>query len=609
MCGIVGYSGPKRRSLPQLLVRHLAALEYRGYDSAGVVSVAPSGFLTVKVLGSTSQLADRLRTAATPESGLAMAHTRWATHGAVTKDNAHPIVSAGGSLAIVMNGIVENDLPLRQAFAARGAQFSTDCDADTVVGGIEMELGSATESGRGAPSKAAVADAVAKIFAQIDGRLAISVTHRAHPDALFLARRGSPLFLGRAGKASWIASDPAAMPDAVGSTAMLTEDEVVVVTSGKVTAGSVNPKRTYPAATPNARPDKGSHATFLEKEILEQAATTAQAVEMALELASFPAVGTWQRILLLGCGSAFHACLVAKRGFEKWARIPADAVLANELLTSDPVIDESTLVIAVSQSGETADTVAAAELAASRGATVIAVTNVTSSSLARMARHTCELGCGREVSVASTKAYTAMLIRLTIMAAELAVRQRTVSAAAFRAFADSARRLGGAVGTALESRSAVRAAATHWRDRPAFLFMGRGQDFPTCLEGALKLKELSYRHADGVAAGELKHGTLALVDPGYPVVAVVLDQRSRSKMLTAMREAQTRGAYVLAIVGVGDDEAKSIAQASIEVPYLGDDWTPVLASLPLQWLALHVAQDLGRDIDRPRNLAKSVTVL
>lgn len=602
MCGIVAYCGPKRSSLSRDLVRCLEVLEYRGYDSAGVLTMTSSGLRVVKSVGAVEALAARLQSLTEVDAQVGMAHTRWATHGAVTEENAHPIVSPSGELALVLNGVVENDRALRWKIEAAGGQFATTSDAGTLLAAIEYHW---LRAGRD------LLVACEAALAEAEGRLAFCVAQRSRPDQLLAARRGSPLFIGRAGLAVWTASDPSAFPDSVLSVFELEDGATVSLNGGNISSDAESKLRKVSLVRPAEILSRGTASTFFEKEILEQPVTITRAVSAGLELGSLglSRAETWTRVVFIGCGSAFYACLTGKLAFERWARIPYEVVLASEFLGSDAVVGQDTLLIAVSQSGETADTLAAAEWAVSQGVTLIAVTNTRSSALARMAQKIVELSVGVEVSVASTKAYTAMLVRLTLLAVELGVRRKTLSEADFRGIVAAAQNLSSSVKVALECGPLIRDAAQRWLANEAFMFTGRGFDVPSAFEGALKLRELSYRQAEGVAAGELKHGTIALINNGYPVVAISMDRRCRRKAAASVHEVQTRGADVLAIVGADDDEVSHLVKNTIVLPATDAVWSPILAAIPLQWLALHLSQGLGRNVDRPRNLAKSVTVV
>jgi glucosamine--fructose-6-phosphate aminotransferase (isomerizing) len=519
-----------------------------------------------------------------------MAHTRWATHGAVTEVNAHPLVADDGGLAIVMNGVIENDLELRRRLAAIDQSCVGDSDTATLLATIQANVK------RGGD----LATAVAGALAAAEGRLAIVVAASASPSMLVIARRGSPLFVGIAGKSAWVASDPLAFPEAISDVFAVDDGATIAIENGTISAACRHQltacKRRARALT-NAL---DGHTSYFEQEILAQRDTIGLAVDLALgmEALSDLAERRWRRVLLLGCGSAHIACLAAKASFERWTRLPTDAVLANEAATSEAWIDDGTLVIAVSQSGETADTLLASEALVAQGATLVAVTNAPHGSLSRLARRVCPLGVGQEVSVASTKAYTAMLVRLTLLAAELGMRQRQLPLADFRCVVAAARALPSGVAAALATRDRIASAASRWRERTDFLFMGRGYDHATALEGALKLRELSYRSALGIAAGELKHGSIAVLDSCFPVIALATDTRSRQKTLAAIREVQTRGADVLALTTSDDSDAALIASNAIALPAVRQNGRPSsprsrCSGWPLAWRPNSAATSIG----------------
>ncbi len=605
MCGIVAYAGPQRRFLAKEAVRLLAALEYRGYDSSGVLWHEEGGvFASCRAVGGVEKLRRVLRRHAAPSASTVLAHTRWATHGAATEANAHPITTPDGSLAIVLNGVVENDLDLRRELAARGVTFATECDAETALALVADALS--------ADSAANLGSACAAALERIRGRVAFVVLRRgaASVGELAAARRGSPLFFARDGDGCWIVSDPAALPVAARPVHELSENQCLHARQGQVrTLGGGVPRLVEVREVEGAA--QGAHESFMEKEIYEQEESVARAVAAATSglALSMDIDSGFTRIVLLGSGSAYHACLAAKHLFERWARVPADAVVSSEFLSSDPVLDTKTLVIAASQSGETADTLAAASRCVESGATLFAVTNAPYSSLSRLARATLAVAAGTEISVASTKAYTGMLVRLTFLAAELALRRKQMNPGEFRALVASAQTLPAAIRSALATRDQIADAARRWSEKRAFLFIGRGLDHPSALEGALKLRELSYRNAEGHAAGELKHGTIALLEQGYPVIATSLNESTHAKSIAAMREVTARGGALLTLCRRGDQDARAVAELAIELDVPSDAWSPVIAAVPLQWLALEVARALGRNVDRPRNLAKSVTVV
>lgn len=601
MCGIVAYCGPARRSLAHELVRRLERLEYRGYDSAGVVSVASTGFNLLKCVGPVSVLSERLRPKTFSEAKVGMAHTRWATHGAVDERNAHPLVSASGRLTMVMNGVVENEAALRKVVASASAAPGAESDAAVLLALVEMHLGNLGGD---------LESACRAALREVEGRLALVLALRDQPDRLVIARRGSPLLVGVAGRSLWVVSDMVAFPETVDEALELQEDRPLSLVEGRLPSTGASLLRSVKVRRLPVQSKPPGKTSYFEKEIRDQETTVAEAVEAGLRLDALSSLdmSAVRRVVLVGCGSAYHACLSAKLAFEHWARLPAEAVVASEL-AGETALDRETLVVAASQSGETADTLAAAGAAVRAGAPLVALTNAPGSGLDRLGRRSLDLSVGAEVSVASTKAYTAMVVRLALMAAEAGIKRHALTAADVRVLAAEARALGRAVQAAAALTDRIEAVAKRWRDARAFLFVGRGFDYPAALEGALKLRELSYREATGLPAGELKHGTIALVESGYPVVAIALDRRVRQRTLAAVHEVRVRGADVLLLASEDDLEARTLDLGVLALPGVPDVWGPVVAAPVLQRLALAVSTELGRNVDRPRNLAKSVTVV
>jgi glucosamine--fructose-6-phosphate aminotransferase (isomerizing) len=599
MCGIVGYVG-ERAALP-LILDGLRRLEYRGYDSAGVVTAVDLRLECVKTAGRVGDLERALNGTGLPgRAGLG--HTRWATHGGVTSMNAHPHFSCDRRVAVVHNGIIENHAELRAELA--GHSFGSATDTEVIPHVIEEAL---LDAG-GDPLRA-----VRAALARLRGAYAIGVAFAGHPGLLVAARADCPLVVGLGEREQFLASDIPALLGHTRRVLPLEQGEIAALRPEGVELYGPDfaPRRREPISidwnVETAELD--GHPCFMEKEIHEQGAVLPRVAAGVLgqleELAGFDAV---DRVVLAACGSAWHAALAGKTAFEEFARLPAEAVLASEFRYGFAPLDARTLVVLVSQSGETADTLAALRRAREAGAPTLAVTNGHGSTLEREAERTIRMNAGTELGVAATKTYTAQLLSLILAALHAGRRRGTVSEDEWRAHADEAAGLGDLSSRALEASPDIREFARARAADGSWLFLGRGYNLPTALEGALKMKEISYLHAEGYAAGELKHGPLALVDARVTVAAVAVRGRTHEKLRSNLQEVRARGAGLLVVGTRGDALDDGLADVRFDVPACREAWSPILAVLPLQLLAYHTAVALGRDVDRPRNLAKSVTV-
>jgi glucosamine--fructose-6-phosphate aminotransferase (isomerizing) len=608
MCGIIGYVGP--RAAAPLLLDGLRRLEYRGYDSAGMVTLDGGDLHGAKAPGKLDILAGLLARRPLPGT-VGLGHTRWATHGAPTEANAHPHFSCDRRIALVHNGIIENADRLRERLRRAGHAFRSQTDTEVLVHLVEDAAG-------GNP-----VEAVRRAVAQVEGSYAVGVVFRDHPGLLVAARHGSPLVLGMADGASLMASDippllahtRRVLPLRDGEVASLRQEGIAV----RDAAGRPVRRPATVVGWSAAAAEKGGFPHFMIKEIHEQPRALAQLLADRIEAgrgevrwgeleplrALLPRV---DRVLLTACGTASHAAIVGKYALEDLARLPAEVVLASELRYGRPVIDRRTLVVAVSQSGETADTLAAVGLAREAGAPVLAVTNGVGSSITRATRHVLSLRAGPEIGVAATKTYTAQVAALLWFALGAGRRRGTLGRARGERLARALSALPRAAETALDADRAVRACARRFAGSTSFMFIGRRYNLATACEGALKLKEISYVHAEGYGGGEMKHGPLALVAPGYPTVAVALRGPVHDKMLSNIQEIRARRGEIIAVGAAGDRRLRDLADAFLPIPDVTEEVSPVVAILPLQLLAYHVAVRLGRDVDQPRNLAKSVTV-
>ena len=613
MCGIVGYVGP-REALP-LLMTGLRRLEYRGYDSAGV-AVQENGTLEVmRAEGKLDNLASVV--SAHPAPGhTGIGHTRWATHGRPSEQNAHPHVDCGGVTAVIHNGIIENFEELKGPLVAKGHRFTSETDTEVAVHLLEEEL-----------TKGKTLDAAAlAVLPLLDGAAALAFISAKDPGKIVAARIASAggVIVGFGKGENFIASDMPALLEHTRKVAFLEAGEVAVVTKDAASFFKIDGtavKKTPQIVTWDAvAAAKSGYKHFMLKEIHEQPRaindTLLGRVDRSSGRVMFDEnvkltdeqVRALPRITLVGCGTAGHASLIGKILIERLAGIPCDIDIPSEYRYRDPVVTKGQLLVAITQSGETADTLAAMEEARKRGARLMSVVNVMGSEASRVSDDVIYLHTGPEIAVASTKAYTAMLVDLYLFAIYLAQRRGTIDPDRCRRLLAEAFHLPTLIDSVLREEPKIRALAYRYHTSRNFLFLGRGVNYPTALEGALKLKELSYIHAEGTAAGEMKHGTNALIDEDLPVVAIALKDPVYKKIRSNMEEVRARAGVVIAIATDGDNEIAAKADEVIWIPPVEELLSPVLAVLPLQLLAYHIADRRGNDVDQPRNLAKAVTV-
>ena len=607
MCGIVGYVG-SREAAP-ILVEGLTRLEYRGYDSAGVAVLNGRGVETRKVAGRITALGELLTR--TPVHGACgIGHTRWATHGAPSERNAHPHVDCTGTVALVHNGIIENAELLRARLERAGHRFATETDTETLAHLIEDAPGATFE------------ERVIAGLAPVEGTYGLAVISEADPGKIVVARRGSPLLIGVGAGEYLVASDANAVLQRTRSVVYLNDGDIAVLTplGYRVLDRAA---RVQDRAVDDIEWDLetlalGHYPHFMLKEICEQP----DSVRATLRGRLLPDEGTArldglnlpparcarvQRIVILGCGTSWHAGLVGRHVLEDLTGIPVSVEYASEYRYRKPLRLPGTLTVAISQSGETADTLEALRAAKAAGSTVIGIVNVVGSTIAREADGGIYLHAGPEIGVASTKAFTSQLVALLLFALYLG-RQRGLALAAGRTLVRELERLPDLVGRTLELEPAVRALAERYGDARNALYLGRGVNFPVALEGALKLKEISYVHAEGYPAAEMKHGPIALIDENTPVVFVAPKDPVYAKVVSNMQEVKARGGRVVAITSEGNGDLRRLADHQLSVPATLPLLSPVLTVIPLQLLAYHIAVLRGCDVDRPRNLAKSVTV-
>ena len=609
MCGIVGYTGA-RQAAP-LLLEGLRRLEYRGYDSAGVAVTHEGKTRIVRCEGKLSRLATQL--AKEPVAGqCGIGHTRWATHGAPSEANAHP--HRMGKVSIVHNGIIENHLQLRDRLQAAGRTFSSETDSELFAHLIDQAIAEGGVDFR---------TAVARALADVRGTWALCALHDDHPGEIVAARNNAPLLIGH-GEAeapeNFVGSDVSAMLDHTRTVTDLDDGDVAHITATSVEIFDADGKLVDRGQrridwSPVAAERQG-YKHFMLKEIHEQpqvvsAAITGRVVpgsaDVNLEGIDLD-VDALQRITIVACGTSWHAGLAGKYMIEKLARIPVEVDLASEFRYRDPIVRSTDLVIAISQSGETADTLAALREAKRLGAKTLTICNVVGSTIARAADHVVYTHAGPEISVASTKAFTSQLTVLAILALHLGKRTGQLTDAQMVHYIEGLSGLPQVIGTVLGQLAAMQTLARRYMHATDCLYLGRGLGFPVALEGALKLKEISYVHAEGYAAGEMKHGPIALVDEELPVIGIALRGPGYDKVVTNLEEVRARGGRILALATVGDSHIAEVADDVIALPQVDELLQPIVASIPLQLLAYHIANLKGTDVDQPRNLAKSVTV-
>jgi glutamine---fructose-6-phosphate transaminase (isomerizing) len=611
MCGIVGYVGP-RDAVP-VIVEGLRRLEYRGYDSAGIAVVVDGALQRRRSVGKLGNLEESL--AATPLRGaFGVGHTRWATHGRPSEENAHPHQDCSGRLVVVHNGIIENYLELKTRLSAAGHTFVTQTDTEVVAHLVESHFQGDLEQ------------AVRRSLAELQGIYALVFLHQDAPQTLVAARQGPPLVVGLGQGEHFLASDVPALLAHTRDFVFLDDGEVVTVTPGsyRLTALDGRPIERAPQRITwdPVQAEKGGYRHFMLKEIHEQPRAVRDTLLGRIGLeegdvhleelgAAAEELRRAQRVTLLACGTSWHAALVGKFLLEQVAGIPAEVDYGSEFRYRTPIVGPDTLAVAISQSGETADTLAAFREAKRLGALPLGICNVQGSMLTREAAGTLLTHAGPEIGVASTKAFTAQIVALALLALHLGRLRGTLGADRCRVLLQELAKVPQLMERALQLGPRIEELARTLAQASDFLFLGRGINYPIALEGALKLKEISYIHAEGYPAGEMKHGPIALIDERLPVVALCPPGRTYEKMLSNVQEVKARGGRVLAVAGDGDTHLQRVLEGTdvlLQVPVGEEMWSPLVMVVPLQLLAYHVAVRAGRDVDQPRNLAKSVTV-
>ena len=611
MCGIVAYVGYKQ-AYP-ILIKGLQRLEYRGYDSAGV-ALLNHGLKTYKTPGKVSDLKAFLEDKDL-DGNLGIAHTRWATHGEPNLINAHPHYSQTKSLSIIHNGIIENYSLLKEELIKRGYTFNSDTDTEVLVNLIEdIQM-----------NEQVVLDAAVRIaLNQVVGAYAIVILSADHPNTLIAARKGSPLVIGIGDDDFYVASDATPIVEYTRNVVYLEDEEVAVLTRGeKLKLRDIKNHEKTPYVQQLemnlSELEKGGYDHFMLKEINEQARSIKDSmrgrINAAKALVSLGGIVDYEqkilaanRIVIIACGTSWHAGLVGEYLIEDLARIPVEVEYASEFRYRNPIINEGDVVIAISQSGETADTLAAIELAKSKGAIILGICNVVGSSIARATHAGSYTHAGPEIGVASTKAFTAQVTVLTLLALRLAELKGTLPRSKFIRILHELESIPEKVEKVLDDKGAAEFIAGQFNKVHNFLYLGRGYNFPVALEGALKLKEISYIHAEGYPAAEMKHGPIALIDENMPVVFIATSRGIYEKVVSNIQEVKARGGKIIAVVTEGDTAVKELADYIIEIPETEEMLIPLLATIPLQKLAYYMAVMRGCNVDMPRNLAKSVTV-
>ncbi|UCD60276.1 MAG: glutamine--fructose-6-phosphate transaminase (isomerizing) [Flavobacteriaceae bacterium] len=614
MCGIVGYIG--YRDAYPIIMKGLQRLEYRGYDSAGIALYDGNKINLTKTKGKVIDLKDRSENDIPLNGNVGIGHTRWATHGIPNDVNSHPHYSNSGNLIIIHNGIIENYESIKQELTTRGYTFESDTDTEVLVNLIEEVK---------KKEDVLLGKAVQIALNQVVGAYAIAVFDVQKPDEIVVAKLGSPLAIGIGEDEFFIASDASPFIEFTNNAVYLEDQEMAIVRLGKeIKLRKIqNDAIAYPLVQElqfNLEEiEKGMYDHFMLKEIYEQPSAIKDTYRgrLLVDQGIIRMAGIDQnlekflnadRIIIVACGTSWHAGLVAEYIFEDLARIPVEVEYASEFRYRNPVITEKDVVIAISQSGETADTLAAIKLAKENGAYVFGVCNVVGSSIARETHAGAYTHAGPEIGVASTKAFTTQITVLTLIALKLAKEKGKFSESKFYEFLSELENIPGKVEKALQSNPLVEIIANEYKDSENCLYLGRGYNFPVALEGALKLKEISYIHAEGYPAAEMKHGPIALIDEHMPVIVIATNKGHYEKVVSNIQEIKSRKGRIIAIVTEGDDQVKELADHVIEVPETIESLTPLLTTIPLQLLSYHIAIMRGCNVDQPRNLAKSVTV-
>ncbi|MGB3954261.1 MAG: glutamine--fructose-6-phosphate transaminase (isomerizing) [Brooklawnia sp.] len=614
MCGIIGYAGPQ--DAEQVLISGLRRMEYRGYDSAGIALVADGRIALAKRAGKLANLEAELDAAELPASHQGIGHTRWATHGAPNDLNAHPHTSADGRVAVVHNGIIENFGQLRTELAEAGVQFASQTDTEVAAHLLAREVQQAGN----------LLAAMLAVVGRLQGAFTLVAVDAQQPDQVVAARRNSPLVVGVGSGENFVASDVLAFIEHTRDVVELGQDQAVLITPSDITVVGFDGR---PAQTNQYRVDwdtsaaeKGGFDWFMRKEIFEQPKAVADTLlgrysergELVLDEMrgiSQEDLRRVNKIVIVACGTAYYAGMVAKYAIEHWTRVPCEVEVASEFRYRDPIIDPQTLCVTISQSGETADTLMAIRHARVQGAKVIAICNTNGATIPRESDAVIYTHAGPEIGVASTKGFLTQLAACYLLGLYLAQVRGMKYADEIRLVTDELEATPALIQRMLDEADRVYQLAHHLADQADFIFLGRHVGYPVALEGALKLKEIAYQHAEGFAAGELKHGPIAIIEPGMPVFVIVPPagrDQLREKVLSNIQEVRARGGRTIVLVSEGDTDAEQFADEVVRLPHVSTLLQPLVATVPLQLFACELATVLGHDVDQPRNLAKSVTV-
>ena len=610
MCGIVGYVGPN--SAEHFLIKGLKRLEYRGYDSAGI-SLLNGDLTTIKCKGKVSNL-EQLAAKSSHESHLGIGHTRWATHGEPNDINAHPHLSSDGSFTLVHNGIIENYAAIKEELKSKGVVFQSETDTEVIAHWITEIM---QRTGLAFP------EALPQALGQLTGTFGLAMVHRDYPDRIFVARRGSPLLIGVGSGEHFVASDPAPVVEYTNKVVYLDDDEIAEVWADGYKVTNMKSieldKEIHELAVNLEQIEKKGYDHFMLKEIMEQPESIADC--MRGRLRTDPAqimlggiepvmdrLLAARRLIIAACGTSWHAGLVGEYLFEHLARTQVEVEYASEFRYKDPIISEDDVLLVISQSGETADTLAALRLAKERGAFVIGICNVVGSTIARETNAGVYTHAGPEIGVASTKAFTAQVSVLAMMALRLGQLKGTLDEQRFQHLTNELALIPKKVAEITKNHTHIKEIASLFSYAPNFLYLGRSYNYPVALEGALKLKEISYLHAEGYPAAEMKHGPIALIDQYMPVIVIAATDHTNDKMISNIQEVKARKGRIIAIGPATNTEVADLAEFYIPIPSTEDAFSPLLTVIPLQILSYYVAVNRGNNVDQPRNLAKSVTV-
>jgi glucosamine--fructose-6-phosphate aminotransferase (isomerizing) len=611
MCGIVGYTGP-RQAYP-IILKGLKRLEYRGYDSSGVALIKDGTLTVYKKKGKVAELEESL-SGTTVDSNIGIGHTRWATHGEPSDRNAHPHTSANGRFSMIHNGIIENYALLKNELVSKGYTFTSDTDTEVLLNFIEYIQGN---------NNCSLEEALRIALKRVTGAYCILLIDRDDPETIIAARKGSPLVIGVGKGEHFLASDASPIIEYTKQVVYINDYELAIVRPNELILKNLGNETITPYITTLdmelAAIEKGGYDHFMLKEIFEQPSTIYDCLRGRLdaEAGTITMAGienhldqltSANRIMIIACGTSWHAGLAAEYIIEELCRIPVEVEYASEFRYRNPIVNKGDAIIAISQSGETADTLVALEKAKENGAFIFGVVNVVGSSIARISHAGSYTHAGHEIGVASTKAFTGQLAVLMMMALRIAIKKGTITQERYRHLLSELQDVPEKVEAILKNAEELRTIANHYKDAKDFLFLGRGYNFPIALEGALKLKEISYIHAEGYPAAEMKHGPIALVDEQLPVVFIATRDSYHEKIVSNMQEIKARKGKIISIITEGDEVSTELSNHAFAIPPADELIAPILSVIPLQLLAYYTGIAKGIDVDKPRNLAKSVTV-